>query len=561
METNPIKWIWIQICPFIASFIEMLLLGGLISGNIVFCAVISKGLIDSIINGNLELGIKMLIIFSILMLLQIVMRSYLSVINKKLEENLANHLREKLLKKILRADWSKISSFHSDDILTRLTRDLGVFVNTVVTIIPETFALGIQFIIAFFVLASYNKTVALIALITAPVGVFLSKLLGRKIKKYSIMIKESEGDYRAYIHELLQNLLVVKSLRIEKRSISKLNSLHDINLSWVMINNKTNLVINIILYLTYWTSYITAFVICIYNVYLKKLTFGAFTVFIQLFGQVHGSLEGLFYQFPQLLHALACVDRLIEIEAVEQELDSSCAPSAKGVITVFDDVSFRYEKDKPLLEKINFTINHGDFIAVVGSSGAGKTTLTRLMLSLIKPQSGRIYYVSRKGEAIECNPTSRNFISYVPQGNTIFSGTIRENLLHGNPNAVNEELIEALRDAEALSFVMQLPLGLDSVIGERGIGISEGQAQRLSIARALLVRAPILIFDEATSSLDVETEEKIICNLRRLTDKRTCIIITHRPTAMKLCDRLVSIEAGMVYENMNFNKDQGSEAG
>ena len=271
---------------------------------------------------------------------------------------------------------------------------------------------------------------------------------------------------------------------------------------------------------------------------------------LQLYGKVQYPFSSLASMFPGLISTIAAAERLMELEDIPLEKSSKTEiiDFTNPEIT-FENVSFEYKKDNKIINDVTLTIPYGETIAFVGPSGEGKTTLIRLILSLINPSSGKVY-LKEDNKEDTFNRDYRNLISYVPQGNTLFSGTIEDNLRYGNFKATEEEIYEALENACALDFVNELEDGIKTVIGEKATGISEGQAQtqRIAIARSFLRKKPILILDEATSALDPETEVKVLKAIKSLSHKPTCIIITHRPSALNICHRIIRLEKGHLKE-------------
>ena len=278
-------------------------------------------------------------------------------------------------------------------------------------------------------------------------------------------------------------------------------------------------------------------------------SFGTLTALLQLFSNIQGPFAALSQCIPQIISAIGATERLMEIESLTSEnlSKSKLKDITTNLYITGKDINFSYKKELPILKNINFNINPSEIVALVGPSGEGKTTLIRLILSLIHPTSGNAY-ISNSSINEDIIPDHRNLISYVPQGNTLFSGTIEENLKIGNPDATMEELIDCCKIACAYDFINSLDDKFKTVIGEKGLGISEGQAQRLAIARALLKKTPILILDEATSSLDGDTEIKVLEGIKNLKHKPTCIIITHRPSALEICNRIFKLQRGTLKE-------------
>ena len=317
-------------------------------------------------------------------------------------------------------------------------------------------------------------------------------------------------------------------------------------------------------------AYFSIFTWGVLNIAKGVTTYGTFTGMLQLYNKVQAPFSSLASMIPGLISTIAAAERLMEIETIpvekmadENELNDITNKSLDEIAVdnitnfestlfnnpdiIFDNVYFAYKDNNYILNKINLTIDSGETIAFVGPSGEGKTTMIRLILSLINPTKGNLF-ISENDLIKDMNRNFRNLISYVPQGNTLFSGTIRSNLLYGKPDATDDEIKEALTNACAIDFVNELEDGLDTMIGEKGVGISEGQAQRIAIARAFLRVRPILILDEATSSLDPETEVKVLKSVKSLSSNPTCIIITHRPSALNICNRIMKLEKGHIRE-------------
>jgi ABC-type multidrug transport system fused ATPase/permease subunit len=534
--------------PFILSFILIIVLGSILSLSDVSIALISKKLIDDAVSRNISEAIKVSLVFVGVIVMQIAFNSIISILASKLKELISNSIRSRIFERVLRAQWMELSKYHSGDLLTRMTRDVGIFSNAIVNTVPDMVSLGVQLVAAFIVLMFYEPMLAIIAVAIGPIAILTSRIFGRKIKKVHIRMQETEGEYRSFIQEIVQNLTVIKAFCLENRSLLKIDMLHNENFIWAKRRSRISTLTNSVLSLGYWIGYFISFGFGAFRLYQGRATFGTFTAFVQLFGQVQGPFEGLAYKIPQLISAGACAERLMEFEELDMEDEGKYVPSWENVGVLFENVIFKYDSEKPVLEDTSFEIYPGEIAALIGTSGEGKTTIVRLLLSLIKPEAGKIIITNKKRESIECCPSYRSMISYVPQGNTLFSGTIRDNLYLGNPDATDEELKKVLREASAWEFTNELTSGIDTEIGERGIGLSEGQAQRIAIARALLRKAPILLFDEATSALDVDTEINILRAIKNMKPQPTCIIITHRPSVMNMCNRVLKLEDGRIFE-------------
>lgn len=545
---NISKWILGQLRPFVLSFINIIFLGGVLSLGSIGIAVVSRWVIDSAANGEIKGAIYGGLLFIGIIIIDVILERKISISSAYLLEVVSNSIRQRIFSGILYSKWMDLSKYHSGDLVTRLTRDIGILSNVLVNVIPEMFSLGVQFIGAFIVLLIYEPWLAIAAFILGPAGVLFSRLFGKRLKKLQIKSQETEGEYRSLIQESIHNLLVVKAFGLEKRNIKNVEKLHDKQLGLTFDKVKVSSMANAVLSIGYWLGYVISFGWGVYLISKGRATFGTFTAFIQLVGQVQGPFEGLSYKLPQLISAAASAERLMEFDSLKEEEHFEFQQKWLRAGIIFKNVTFQYDLNKPVLKDISFNIYPGEITALIGASGAGKTTITRLLLSFIYPDTGGIYFDNGLGEETECISGSRDLISYVPQGNTLFSGTIRENLYLGNPTADELELVRALIDASAWEFVEELTYGMETEIGERGIGLSEGQAQRIAIARAFLRKTPILILDEATSALDIDTEVRVLEVIRALRHKPACIIITHRESVMKMCTRVLKLEEGKILE-------------
>ena len=342
--------------------------------------------------------------------------------------------------------------------------------------------------------------------------------------------------------------MIVKSFANEDYSAQKLTELRENRFYWVFRRTKMGLASSTVMSLAFQLGYIAAFSFGAFQIANGSITYGVMSVFLSLVNRVQSPIMALAQQIPKIVMILTSAGRIIELQNIPLEEKLENTIEQKNIGVEVKNLNFAYVKNESIFEDADLTINPGEFVAIIGESGIGKTTLIRLIMSFMGNYTGDITFTNASGESLPANASSRQFIAYVPQGNTLFSGTIRENIHMGNLNATEEEMIEALKMASAYDFVMDLPGGLDCVIGERGHGISEGQAQRIAIARAFVRHSPFLILDEATSSLDEQTELSVLEGLQKLDPKPTCLIITHRKSILKYCDRELKIENKKVVE-------------
>lgn len=540
------KWIAKYIKEYTLSMILILLCNIINSLAGVAIAISSKNLVDHATSGNIRLIFYSLSIFAGIIIIKLGTDAASSLLAARTQEAFSNGMRQKLFARISGTEWTEISRYHSGDVLTRLTSDVGTVTNGVINVIPSVFYLGIQMVAAFATLLYFEPYLAILAFVLGPLTILFSRFWGHRLKKLHIKIQETESAYRSFIQESLENLTIVKAFRMEDRRIDTIGNLHDERMDLVLRRNRINVAIGTILSGGYWMGYLLAFGWGAVRLAQKAISYGTLTAFLQLVGQVQAPFIGLAYTLPRIIATAASVERIMELEALEMEKPVEKLPDRFSVEVILDEVYFSYNKEELVLEKASFDLKPGEALALIGSSGEGKTTIIRLILALLKPNRGQLFFRDDMGIDYPVNAATRDWIAYVPQGNTLFSGTIVENLKCGNPNASDDDLKEATIKACAWDFIVKLPDGLNTVLGEHGLGLSEGQAQRISIARAILRNAPVLILDEATSALDMDLEMRVLEGIKNLKPARACLVITHRLSALQVCSRVLKLQDGML---------------
>lgn len=533
------KWLLSYSKPYAGRIILKMLMELGVTGMSLTMVAYSKRIIDSATTGNKFVGF--LIVYVCLMIAMLFVENILGLINTVLNEKYSFGIRLQVYNKIIRSNWTTVEKYHTGDLMTRLTSDAGNVADGIINTIPQVIRLVIELVVVFFMLFSYSPMLACLGLCVAPVAGIASWWLGKKITKLQVKVQESEAKYRSFLQESLANLLIVKSFRNENYASERLTELRENRFHWVFKKTKMSMASSVAMSLAFQIGYITAFAYGALLIYRGEITYGTMTVFLTLVNRVQAPVMGLAQKVPLIVMILASAGRIIELQNIEMEPVSENTLESREIGVKVDNLSFGYT-DETIIEDASVDIKPGEFMAIVGESGIGKTTLVRIMMSFLDKYSGRITYYDDKGNTENNNAGMRDYISYVPQGNTLFSGTIRENIRMGKVDATEEEMLEALKLSAGYDFVMSLPKGLDTVIGERGFGLSEGQAQRISIARAFIRKAPFLILDEATSALDEGTEQQVITGLMNLTPRPTCVIITHRKSILKYCDRQLLID-------------------
>lgn len=599
-----IKWIYNQSKIIIPMLIVIVLIGSALSLVGVYDALVSKNLIDSAISGNTPSVVKWLIIMASIMLLNLISSPITALIRTYTSTKMTQTLQKKIYTHITYSNWQESSKHHSMSLLSRLTSDVNTITSTVLQTIPAIFSLSITLIASFTTLVYLAPAVAMVAVFIGPFLLLISRLFARKLKKIYKKIQEEDVKYKTFIQESIKNLIIVKTFCLEKVNLDKLSEIQKKRFHLSMKNTKIGIKSGMTLSICSYIAYFTIFCWGALNLSKGIGTYGTLMAMLQLYNKIQGPFSALAGTFPSLVGAIAATERLMELESLTLEnhkdlkegINNLCAPkklkffkkdkleepmyiklnpsytSSKYISNVlnldinFKDISFSYDKNKPILEGLNLSIKSGEIIGLIGPSGQGKTTLIKILLSLLNVNNGNVYLninedttpllaldsLSEENENIlleeELAPIHRELISYVPQGDTLFSGTIEENLRHGKPNATFDEIIKATKKAYAFDFIEELTDGFNTVIGENGLGISGGQAQRIAIARAFLRDKPLLILDEATSALDPETELKVIKEVKNLSHKPICIIITHRPLALDICNRILELKDGSIKE-------------
>lgn len=475
------------------------------------------------------------ILLVILIILQILFRLFDIRMRRMTEVRMGNAIRYSVFSHLLYTRWQELSSMHSGDMITRIIKDTDDVIEMMVTAIPLTIVATTQFAGAVVLLYILDPILALILGVGMPLLGIFSKLYYTHMRKYSLEVKESESMITSMVGESLLNQVVIRSFEQQENQLNRLDKLQSKLHESVHKRTNVSIFANLMMGLTFNGGYITAFLWSTYGLAKDTVTFGMVTAYLQLVSRIQRPLFNLIRLLPSIVSAKTAVERLIFLTGFKLE-DNENKILLEGNVTLkIENLTFAYSEDtNPVLSDFSMVVKPGTMVAVMGETGVGKTTLLRLLLALIKPDSGNITIEDESQVATVSESTRSNFV-YVPQGGSLFSGTIRENLLLGNEEADDDELSRVLHIASA-EFVFELPDGLYTVLGENGSGLSEGQAQRVAIARSLLRPGKILLLDEATSALDNETEHRFLKNLKSEIGDRTVLFITHHAEIASYCD-------------------------
>lgn len=464
-----------------------------------------------------------------------------------------NRMQQQMLARLLRSEWRGREAMHSGDVINRLVSDVNNVINFLTETFPSTLSTLTMFAGAFFYLFMMDKWLACISVAILPVFILLSRFYVNRMRQLSRNIRKSDSLVQSLLTETMQHRVLVKTMEADEQMLDRLDDTQQELRDRVRRRTAFSVASNLILNTGFSLGYLIAFLWGALRLQDGTITFGAMTAFLQLVYRIQGPARSLTKLAPAFVSVFTATERLMELEEVpeEEQGEPLMLPSPCGI--KFNDVSYHYADDEnqTVISHANYDFTPGSCTAIIGETGTGKTTLIRLLLSLIRPTSGNISIYSGANEANEANEAANkpyllsplhrcNFV-YVPQGNTLLSGTLRENLLLGNPNATDEQMYAALSSVCA-DFVDTLPNGLDTIFAEQGGGLSEGQAQRIAIARALLRPGSIMLLDEATSALDPDTERQVLQNI--LTNhQHTIIFVTHRPSVLDYCDRTIRIKS------------------
>lgn len=502
-----------------------------------------------IINGATEKhDIHYVLLYSLYLLILIMVQLALNLIGNSFSERCKGRLdmifKKHMLQTVMKKDYSRIASYHTGDINNLMFNDVIVITDGFTTMLPNVVFFVVKLLSAFIYLVIIDKVFALVFLIGG-IFVFLCTRMFRKtLKRLHKKVQETEGKTRSFIQEAISNLLVVKTFVVEDKISKQTDELQEENYAARMKRRLFGIAANAGLSTTFNIGYVFALAFGAYRL-LNGLDYGTVTAMLQLVNQIQGPFASLSGIMPKYYAVIASAERLMEIENLPDEEEDNKAdidvPKIYRELSAmnFDNISFRYDRDI-ILDDTSLKVSKGDFVAITGISGIGKSTLLKLLLGVFKVQSGSITLELENGEKLPVDKHTRRLFAYVPQGNMLLSGTILDNLKFINDNVTDEEIEQAIRISCAKKFIDELPQGLMTVIGEHGMGLSEGQVQRLAIARSLLSKSPVLLLDEATSALDEATEKQFLTNLKELKDV-TCIIVSHKKASLEICNKIVRI--------------------
>ena len=546
---NETKWLYSYAAKYKWLIVIYIVIGLFATGLALAASLVTKNLINEVLGGKISAAAVALYVF--LGLSGIAVSALNRRLSAKISLRVNNEIRADVFGKFISTTWEEVSAFHSGDLLNRINGDVSTVADSVIGWIPSVTIKSAQFIGAIAIICYYDAAMALLSLISIPAAALISSLLLRKMRSYGTKIREAGSELMSFFEESLQNIQTVKAFGLSQSLDGRLAQLqkiyYDTSLEYNALSVKVTSGMSVLgLFVSYlcmgW---------CIFRLFTGAIDIGTMVLFIQLSSYLSSSISSLISSVPTVISATVSAGRIISVlNLPREEEDESLAAReiadfGEAPEIEFRDVSFGYKNGGKVFSEVNLTVAPGEFAAFVGPSGGGKTTLLRLLLGLVKPQSGKAT-LSAKGKTTEISSATRRIFTYVPQEKAMFSGTVAEMLRLFSPEATDEEINAALKAACAYDFVAALPEGINTPLGERGAGFSEGQNQRLAIARAVLRKAPVLLLDEATSALGLETERRVLENITALCRGKTLIVMTHRESVLPLCDSVYRISGGKV---------------
>ncbi|GFO85883.1 MULTISPECIES: ABC transporter ATP-binding protein [Anaerostipes] len=547
------KWIFSYSKRYKGAILFYTILGIFSTSMGLVSSVASKYMID-IITGYQTSRLGTMIAITLgSAIFSLVFSNVINRVTTKLSIYINNDIQADIFDKIIDADWMKINQYSNGDVLNRFNGDVTTVSSNAISWLPTIIIAIYNFIATFVVIWHYDKIMSLLAFASAPVMLLMSKFLISKQREYGQKVREMSSDMMTFEVETFYNFDTIKSFGISGLYSQKMREwqakFKDISLVYNMFSIKTGIFMSIMGMIVQYA----AFGYCLFRLWTGDISYGTMTLFLQQRSNLNSAFNNVVSIIPNFLNSSISAHRIRELVQLPKEVhipDSSelDAYAEDGFEVRMKDVNFSYVKGNRVITDSAFKAMPGEIVALVGPSGEGKTTMIRLILGLIRPESGKAFLEASNGKVVEMNADTRHLFAYVPQGNTILSGTIAENMRMVKEDATDEEIIEALKIGCAWDFVKDMPDTINSNIGERGRGFSEGQAQRIAISRAVLRDSPVLLLDEATSALDVTTERKVLKNIIKQRPNKTCIVTTHRPSVLNMCQRVYRVMETKVTE-------------
>ena len=518
---------------------------GLFSSALTLCSgIITKNLLDSILTMNTDRLLPMALLMVLSAMLGVVFQSVASRYSARLSTAMHHEVQRHAFDRLIHSDWMAVRRYSTGDLLTRFSGDIGTVAGCAMTFLPNLIVQLFTVLSTFGMICYYDPMMALICLVSTPALFLASRSLLRRQRDYNRRLRETTSGMAAFQSETFRNIDTLKGFGIESAVSGQLEDWQKKEREMILEHNAFTIRTNALLSSMGTLVQYAAMGYCIWRLWQGHMILDTMTFFLQQRGTLQNAFSGLVGQIPRLLGGSVAAERIRELTDLPQDPAPTDELPTPWCRIRLEKVSAAYEDGVKVLEDITLEAGPGEVIALVGPSGKGKTTLLRLLLGLMQPLGGVMELTDARGTVHTLGTRTRRYFSYVPQGNTLLAGSIAENLRLVDPNASDEQIIAALEGACAWDFVSQMPGGIHAELGEGGLGLSEGQAQRIAIARALMRKAPAMLLDEITSALDMETEQKVLRYLMNL--GVTCIVSTHRPSVLTMCTRAYRVEDGSI---------------
>ena len=554
--TGEILWMYAYVRRYWLLIAVYVLLGA--SGSVLGLgtSVVSKELVDAVTGVNSRGIVQVACLYVGVGVGQIFVNAVKSRLSLKVRLKVTNEIRADIYEQVLRTNWESLAKYRSGDLLYRVNGDAGMVANTILTFLPNVVTTLISFGGAFLIVIKNDPWMALIALLGAPVSFLTSRYSAKRMRQFQRDNQNVASDRTVFDQETFQNLQFIKAFGMLDRVTEKFHRIQQESVDVALRQNKFQQ------YMTITTSLVgqavgyACYGFAAFRLWQGQISYGTMTMFVSMAASLRGSFSGILNLAPMVIRAGISAERIMEITGLprdsmadkEEAEEIRKQSREKGVYVHMENVGFAYEVDKWIYQGADFRAEPGEIVALIGPSGQGKTTTLNLILGLYHPKKGTIRVGNPGGNELRASSSTRCLFSYIPQGNTMFSGTIADNMRMVKPEASDEEIRSALEAACAWEFVGKLEHGMDTEVRERGTRFSEGQKQRLSIARALLADAPVMILDEATSALDVATERRVLRSIIRKEPNRTVIVAAHRPSVFSMCSRVYKVGGSRITE-------------
>ena len=547
MKNNTLLWIVKQIRSLFPGLVALTLAQVGHALFSVYFALGSRGVIDSAVSGDSEAFsvaclVQAGIIAGILICLTLVRH-----LRDRLRADLERDWKQRILHGLLHGEYAAVSGYHSAELLNRMNNDVAKVNDGILSVVPNAAAMVTRLVAAVLVLRTMDARFTMIIVMLGGVVILATGLMRRQLKDLNKQVSHHDGKVSGFLQETMEKLLMVQAMDVSQEVENRANGLLDARYNLQRQRKNVSLVTNTGISLMSYGAGFLALCWCANSLLLGQMSFGSLTAVVQLVSQLQTPFVNLSGTMPQYIAMVASAERLMELDEIQGEpaLKNEISGMPDGALECIraDKLSFSYDRDQ-VLRDADFMLLKGSFVAVTGPSGIGKSTILKLLLGIFCPESGDLY-AQCGGRKVPLDRSTRNLFAYVPQGNLLMSGTIRENLTLVKPDATQEEILQAITVSAMDEFLPELPQGMDTVLGESGAGLSEGQVQRLAIARAILGGAPVLLLDECTSALDEKTEQRVLQQIHDLHD-RTCVVVTHRPAALRLCDWQMEVSDGRI---------------